>query len=77
MNEINRFKVFILYSGDVTADVDQLYVKRIHSVSFYRRFPAYSLHLERKQLQFHLISETIRNIDTTKNTLNALFFRTM
>jgi hypothetical protein len=29
MNEINHFKVFVLYSDDVTADVDHLHVKRI------------------------------------------------
>jgi hypothetical protein len=29
MNEIDHFKVFVLY-GDVAADVDHLYVKRIH-----------------------------------------------
>jgi hypothetical protein len=34
MNEIDRFKVFVFYNGDVTADVDQLYVKRIYLVSF-------------------------------------------
>jgi hypothetical protein len=30
MNEINYFKVFVLCSGDVIADVDHLHVKRIH-----------------------------------------------
>jgi hypothetical protein len=30
MNEINYFKVCVLYSGDVTADIDHLHVKRIH-----------------------------------------------
>jgi hypothetical protein len=30
MNEIDHCKVFILCSDDVTADVDQLHVKRIH-----------------------------------------------
>jgi hypothetical protein len=30
MNEIDYFKVFILYSGDMAADVDDLHVKRIH-----------------------------------------------
>jgi hypothetical protein len=30
MNEIDHFKKFILYSGDVTADVDHLPVNRIH-----------------------------------------------
>jgi hypothetical protein len=34
MNEIGYFKVFILYTGDVPADIDHLYVKRIHFVSF-------------------------------------------
>jgi hypothetical protein len=34
MNKIDYFKLFILYSGDVTADVDQLHVKRIHLVDF-------------------------------------------
>jgi hypothetical protein len=34
MNEINHFKVCVLYSDDVTTDVDHLYVKRIHLVSF-------------------------------------------
>jgi hypothetical protein len=30
MSEINHFKVFVLCNGDVTADVDQLHIKRIH-----------------------------------------------
>jgi hypothetical protein len=30
MNEIDHFKIFILYSDDVAADVDDLHVKRIH-----------------------------------------------
>jgi hypothetical protein len=30
MNEIDHFKVFIFYSGDMAADVDDLHVKRIH-----------------------------------------------
>jgi hypothetical protein len=30
MNEIDHFKVFILCSGDMAADVDHLHVKRIH-----------------------------------------------
>jgi hypothetical protein len=34
MNEIDHFKVFVLCSDDVTTDVDHLYVKRIHLVSF-------------------------------------------
>jgi hypothetical protein len=29
MNEIDHFNVFIFYSGDVTAEVDHLHVKRI------------------------------------------------
>jgi hypothetical protein len=34
MNEIDHFKVFVLCSGDVAADVDHLHVKRIHLVGF-------------------------------------------
>jgi hypothetical protein len=34
MNEIDHFKVFVLYSGDVAADVDHLHVKRIDLVGF-------------------------------------------
>jgi hypothetical protein len=34
MNEIDYFKVFVLCSGDVTADVDYLHVKRINLVGF-------------------------------------------
>jgi hypothetical protein len=34
MNEIDHFKVFILYSSDVTANVTHLHVKRIQLVSF-------------------------------------------
>jgi hypothetical protein len=34
VNEIDHFKVFVVYSGDVVADVDHLYVKRIHLVDF-------------------------------------------
>jgi hypothetical protein len=30
MNEIDHFKFFVLYSGDVTAIVDHLHVKRIY-----------------------------------------------
>jgi hypothetical protein len=30
MNEIDHFKVFILCSGDMIADVDHLHVKRIY-----------------------------------------------
>jgi hypothetical protein len=33
MNEIDYFKVFILCSGDVTADVNHLHVKRIYECS--------------------------------------------
>jgi hypothetical protein len=29
MNEIDHFKNFVLYSGDVTANVDHLHIKRI------------------------------------------------
>jgi hypothetical protein len=35
MNEIDHFNFFILYSGDVTADVDHLHVKRIYLVGFF------------------------------------------
>jgi hypothetical protein len=34
MNEIVHFKVFLLYNGDVAADMEYLHVKRIHLVSF-------------------------------------------
>jgi hypothetical protein len=34
MNEIDHFKVFLLCSGDVTAHVDHLHVKRIYLVNF-------------------------------------------
>jgi hypothetical protein len=34
MSEINHFKFFVLCSGDVTADVDHLFIKRIHLVGF-------------------------------------------
>jgi hypothetical protein len=30
MSEINHFKVFVVCSGDVAADMDHLHVKRIH-----------------------------------------------
>jgi hypothetical protein len=30
MNEIDHFKVFVLYSNDVKVDMDYLHVKRIH-----------------------------------------------
>jgi hypothetical protein len=30
MNKIDYFKVFVLYSADVTVDIDNLNVKRIH-----------------------------------------------
>jgi hypothetical protein len=33
MSEINHFKIFVLYSDDVTADVDHLHVKRIQIFS--------------------------------------------
>jgi hypothetical protein len=32
MNEIDHFKFFVFYSGDVTNDVDHLHFKRIHLV---------------------------------------------
>jgi hypothetical protein len=34
MSEINHFKVFIICSDDVVADVDHLHGKRIYLVSF-------------------------------------------
>jgi hypothetical protein len=34
MSEINHVKKIILCSGDMTADVDKLHVKRIHLVDF-------------------------------------------
>jgi hypothetical protein len=34
MSEINHFKNFVLCSGDVAADVDNLHVKRIHLVGY-------------------------------------------
>jgi hypothetical protein len=34
MNEIDYFKVFVLYSDDMAAEVDHLHVKRIHLVRF-------------------------------------------
>jgi hypothetical protein len=34
MNEIDHLKVFVLYTEDMTADVNQLHVNRIHLVSF-------------------------------------------
>jgi hypothetical protein len=34
MNEIGHFKVFLVCSSDVTADVDHLHVKRIPLVGF-------------------------------------------
>jgi hypothetical protein len=34
MGEINHFKLFIIYSDDVTADVDHLHGKRIYLVGF-------------------------------------------
>jgi hypothetical protein len=35
MNKTDHFKLFVLCSGDMTADVDDLHVKRIHLVSFF------------------------------------------
>jgi hypothetical protein len=35
MNKTDHFKLFVLCSGDMTADVDHLHVKRIHLVSFF------------------------------------------
>jgi hypothetical protein len=32
VSEINHFKVFVLCSGDMAADVDHLHIKRIHLV---------------------------------------------
>jgi hypothetical protein len=34
MNEIDYFKVFVLCSGDVTANVGHLHVKKFHLVGF-------------------------------------------
>jgi hypothetical protein len=36
MNGIDHFKFFILCSGDMTANIDHLYVKRIHLVHLVR-----------------------------------------
>jgi hypothetical protein len=30
MSEIDHFKIFVMCSGDATADVDHLHVKKIH-----------------------------------------------
>jgi hypothetical protein len=30
MNEVDHFKVFVLYSGDVVTDMDHLHIKRIY-----------------------------------------------
>jgi hypothetical protein len=30
MNEIDHFKVFVFYSDGIIADMDHLYIKRIH-----------------------------------------------
>jgi hypothetical protein len=46
MNEINYFKVFIICSDDVTADVDHLHVKRTHVVDF-----SYIVRMPSKSLQ--------------------------
>jgi hypothetical protein len=35
MNEINHFKVFVLYSGNVAANVDYLHIKRIYLFSYF------------------------------------------
>jgi hypothetical protein len=35
MSEIDHFKVFVVCSGDVTANIDHLYVKRIHLVGYF------------------------------------------
>jgi hypothetical protein len=46
VNEIDHFKVFILCSCDVTADVDHLHVKIIHQwflLYSYREFAVYGL----------------------------------
>jgi hypothetical protein len=32
MNEIDYFKNFVLCSGDVSADVDHMHIKRLHLV---------------------------------------------
>jgi hypothetical protein len=34
MNDIDHFKFFIFYIDDVTSDINHLYVKRIHLMSF-------------------------------------------
>jgi hypothetical protein len=34
MNEIDHFKFCVLYSDDMTADMDHLHVKRIYLVNF-------------------------------------------
>jgi hypothetical protein len=35
MSEIDHFKVFVVCSGDVTANIDHLYVKRIYLVGYF------------------------------------------
>jgi hypothetical protein len=34
MNEIDHFKVFVLYSDDVTTNVDHVHVKIVHLMNF-------------------------------------------
>jgi hypothetical protein len=34
MNEIDHFKLFILYSDDMIADMYYMHIKRIHLMSF-------------------------------------------
>jgi hypothetical protein len=34
MNEIDYFKKYIFYNGDVAGDIDYLHIKRIYLMSF-------------------------------------------
>jgi hypothetical protein len=52
MREINYFKFFIMYSDDVTVDVDHLYIKRIHLVYSY-----YIVRIRRAQKKSILIMQ--------------------
>jgi hypothetical protein len=43
MNEIDHFKIFVLYSDYMTADVDHLYVKKIISEFFLYSYTGYTV----------------------------------
>jgi hypothetical protein len=68
MSEINQFKKFILYSGDVTADVDQLHIKRIHLEPFVGH-----LYIVREDINIYFVLDFIHTQNAKQNNCSSIF----